>query len=93
MVGPLIAAPCPLRGFVAALALLAAVPVPCALADALQQRNFGAWNRADECARQAQLKFPDFTKLSNAQREAWRQQCLRNNRLPVVSAPPVPPSQ
>ena len=59
-------------------------------ADALQQQSFSAWKAMQECAKQANLKFPDHTPEGNTQREAARQECLRAHRLPV-SGPGVPP--
>jgi hypothetical protein len=40
------------------------------------------WKGMDNCARQAQTAFPDFSPDSNAKREAKLDQCLRANNLP-----------
>jgi hypothetical protein len=44
------------------------------------------WKTSDNCARQAQLAFPDFTAEANAKRDAKLKECLEANRL----APRVP---
>ncbi len=74
-----------------AILLLGAALLPgTARADALQQESFSSWKAMQECAKQANLKFPDHTPEGNARREAARQECLRAHRLPV-SGPAVPP--
>jgi hypothetical protein len=44
------------------------------------------------CAQLAAQKYPDHTPEGNAQREAYRQNCLRQRHLPVTGAPPPPPA-
>jgi len=40
------------------------------------------WKTMDNCAKQAQAAFPDFTPDSNAKREAKLRDCLNANNLP-----------
>ena len=40
------------------------------------------WKTMDECAKQAQTAFPDFTADSNAKREAKLQECLQSKNMP-----------
>ena len=40
------------------------------------------WKGMDNCARQAQAAFPDFSPDSNAKREAKLKDCLNANNLP-----------
>ena len=79
------AAVAPAAVLLAALAL--AVPRP-ARADASQTQSFRIWSQMNACARLAAQKFPDHTPEGNAQREAYRQNCLRERHLPVVAVPP-----
>ena len=39
------------------------------------------WRTGDNCAKQAQAAFPDFTPDSNAKRDAKLKECLEANRL------------
>jgi hypothetical protein len=66
------------------LLLLAAVSVP-ARADQSVSGASAAWRNADQCAKDAFKKYPDYTPQSNAAREAMRRECLRNHRLPDSS--------
>ena len=72
-----------------ALGLVPAAPHR-ARADAQQQQSFSAWRQMQDCAREAIKKFPDHTPQGNAQREAAREDCLRQRHLPVT--PPLPRS-
>lgn len=75
----------------AAIVLAALVPAAgprLARADAQQKQSFTVWNQMANCARLAAQKYPDHTPEGNAQREAYRQNCLREHHLPVVAAPP-----
>jgi hypothetical protein len=40
------------------------------------------WKYMDNCARQAQAAFPDFTPDSNAKRDARLKDCLQGGNLP-----------
>jgi hypothetical protein len=40
------------------------------------------WHSMDDCAKQAQTAFPDFTPDSNAKREAKLKDCLDVRNLP-----------
>lgn len=40
------------------------------------------WKTMDNCAKQAQTAFPDFSPDSNAKREAKLKDCLNGNNLP-----------
>jgi len=67
-----------IRLFVAALALAPLV------AGASQQgvvvgRN---WRSMDQCAKEAQTAFPDFTAEANAKRDARLNECLANKNMP-----------
>lgn len=66
-----------------------AAPRP-ARADAQQTQTFAIWRTMEECARQASKASPDHTPEGNAKREAARQECLRDHRLPVSAPPPAP---
>jgi hypothetical protein len=39
------------------------------------------WKTGDNCAKQAQAAFPDFTVEANAKRDAKLKECLEANRL------------
>jgi hypothetical protein len=52
-----------------------------------QQDSAHKWRMADNCARAAFAKFPDYTPESNAQRENYRRSCLRINGLPAPDGP------
>jgi hypothetical protein len=41
-----------------------------------------AWRSADQCAKDAFKKYPDYTEAAKSQREAMRRECLRNHDLP-----------
>lgn len=68
--------------------MFAAVLLPAGVARAQQnaQTATGHWHTADQCGKDAFKKFPDFTPDSNAKREAFRLECLRNHRLPAPAA-------
>jgi hypothetical protein len=54
-------------------------------ADAGTQEGLTAianWKAMDNCARQAQAAFPDFTPDSNAKRNAKLKECLEGSNLP-----------
>jgi hypothetical protein len=40
------------------------------------------WKTMDNCAKQAQAAFPDFTAASEAERDAVLKRCLESNNLP-----------
>ena len=67
---------------------LAAVLLPASLAqaDVNEEHANTAWRSADQCAKDAFAKFPDYTTASNAKREVLRRECLRNHRLPDPAA-------
>jgi hypothetical protein len=69
-----------------AMGLIPAAP-RLAHADAQQQQSFSVWRQMQDCARLAAKKFPDHTPEGNTQREASRQDCLRQRHLPVTAAP------
>lgn len=74
----------------AALLLLAAPRL--AYADAQQQANFSIWHMMGTCAQLAAKQYPDHTPEGNAKREAARQECLRQNHLPVTGSPVAAPA-
>lgn len=49
------------------------------------------WKGMDNCARQAQAAFPDFSPDSNAKREAKLDDCLRAGNLPPREPPASAP--
>jgi hypothetical protein len=52
-----------------------------------EQDSTHKWRMADNCARAAFAKFPDYTPDSNARRENYRRACLRVNGLPAPDGP------
>jgi len=64
--------------------LVAGSSGPAAAADINQHKAAAAWKQSDNCAQEAFRKYPDYTPQSNARREAARQACQRNHRLPVT---------
>ena len=70
-----------LATFVAALACLA-LALPAGAAS--QQGNLAIknWKLSDQCAKEAQAAFPDFTAESNAKRDAKLKACLAGKNLP-----------
>jgi len=61
--------------------LLALMP---GLAQGASQQATGVmknWKTGDNCAKQAQAAFPDFTPEANAKRDAKLKECLEANRL------------
>ncbi len=65
-----------------ALVMAAALALGTAHADVNGTNATTAWRKADNCAKAALLKYPDYTPESNAKREAARRACLRDHRLP-----------
>ena len=84
----------PIAFLVGTAVLLAAAP-RLARADAQQQQSFRVWSQMADCARLASKQYPDHTPEANVQREAARQNCLRQRHLPVIPASPgaEPPPQ
>jgi hypothetical protein len=39
------------------------------------------WKTGDNCAKQAQAAFPDYTAEANAKRDAKLKECLEGNRV------------
>ena len=56
----------------------------CSAAEASQQGVVveKGWKGMDNCARQAQTAFPDFTAEANAKRDAKLKECLAGQNLP-----------
>jgi hypothetical protein len=53
-------------------------------AQAISQQGAGVmrnWKTGDNCAKQAQTAFPDFTPEANAKRDAKLKECLEANHL------------
>jgi hypothetical protein len=69
-----------------ALLLAAAMMLVAGPAAATQQglTAIANWKQMDNCARQAQAAFPDFTADSNAKRDARLKQCLESSNLPPL---------
>jgi hypothetical protein len=75
-------------------AAVASLLVAGAAAAATQQgvSAMAKWKVMDNCTRQAQAAFPDFTADAEAKREAKLQQCLDASNLPPRQpAMPSPP--
>ncbi|MGO8918423.1 MAG: hypothetical protein ACLQJR_21190 [Stellaceae bacterium] len=72
-----------------ALSLAGTLP---AMADANWKTSSSVWRAMDNCNKAARKAFPDYTRESNAKREAARQNCLRAGNLPGEGSapPPVP---
>lgn len=70
-----------------AIALFGTLP---AAADAYWKQSSSVWKAMDNCNKAARKAFPDYTRESNAKREAARQNCLRGGNLPgEAGAAPV----
>lgn len=81
------------RNLPARLALALALALPAlapqrAEADANWKQSNAVWRAMDKCTRDAQKRFPDYTREANGKREAYRQQCLRSANLPGEADPP-----
>jgi len=64
-----------------ALLILALVP-GAALASQQGMTVTKNWRAMDQCARDAQAAFPDFTEEANAKRAAKEKECLEGKNLP-----------
>ena len=49
------------------------------------------WKTMDQCAKQAQTAFPDFTAEANAKRDTKLKECLEGQNLPPRA--PLAPGQ
>ena len=49
------------------------------------------WKTMDQCAKEAQTAFPDYTAEANAKREAKLKECLEGKNLPPRG--PLAPGQ
>jgi hypothetical protein len=58
-------------------------------ATANQRTAQKAWNDSDKCAKQAALKYPDYTAEELAKRDAFLRRCL--NGLGLPGRAPAPP--
>ncbi len=72
-------------------AAMALAPGIAAAATAQGTTAIQRWKGMDNCARQAQTAFPDFSPNSNAKREAKLNDCLRANNLPPRQQEGAPP--
>jgi hypothetical protein len=72
-------------GWAMALTLVAGAAQATGQGNSTMQR----WKGMDNCAKQAQAAFPDFSPESNAKREAKYQDCLNAGNLPP-RAPETP---
>ena len=79
------------------LILIFALPtlaVPeCDAAESQWMQSKRVWSKMDRCAHEAQKKYPDYTRESNAKREAFRRLCLRKENLPGGDDPEPEPQQ
>jgi hypothetical protein len=85
-----------LRGLCAASSLAMAglcLASPPVAANANWQQSSSIWKTLDKCTHAAQKAFPDYTRESNAKREAFRRKCLRGANLPAGDDPPQPSPQ
>jgi hypothetical protein len=79
-------------GALLAVAAMALAGAPRAAADQNWKASSAVWKAMDKCTQEARKAYPDYTRESNAKREAARQACLRASNLPgEASAPPSPP--
>lgn len=64
--------------------LATALALLCGAAEATSQGTSAIqrWHSMDDCAKQAQAAFPDFSADSNAKREAKLEDCLNARNLP-----------
>jgi hypothetical protein len=64
--------------------LAAALVLSTAGAQATQQGQAAvkSWKQMDNCAKQAQAAYPEFSAESNAKRDAKLQECLNSGNLP-----------
>jgi hypothetical protein len=63
-------------------------------AEASQQGQavVSSWKAADNCAKQAQAAYPDYSAEANAKRDAKLKECLSNGNLaPRQPLSPPPP--
>ena len=67
---------------VLALVLLALAQVASWAASQQGAVTIKNWKTMDQCAREAQTAFPDFTADSNAKRDARLKDCLAGKNLP-----------
>ncbi len=49
------------------------------------------WKRMDNCAKQAQAAYPDYSAEANAKRDAKLKECLNSNNLPPRQPSAQPP--
>jgi len=68
----------------AAFVFVTAFLVGAANAEATQQgqQSLHNWKVMDNCAKQAQAAYPDFSADANAKRDAKLKECLSNGALP-----------
>ena len=71
----------------AGLALALLFRTPAAQADDKLNSSITEWHGMDVCAHQAFEKYPDYTRQSNLDREAYRRACLRRSQLPAPDTP------
>jgi hypothetical protein len=53
----------------------------------------GNWKRMDNCAKQAQAAYPDYSAEANAKRDQKLKECLNSNNLPPRQPSAPPPSR
>jgi hypothetical protein len=79
----------PIAVLIAAALLLAAGPAAATQQAVTAMAN---WKAMDNCARQAQAAYPDFTADAAAKRDAALKQCLEGGNLPPRQPEmPTPP--
>lgn len=76
--------------FAFALAGALVVGIVSAQATQVGQQALRNWKQMDNCARQAQIAFPNFDADSNAKRDAKLKACLNANNLPPRESFPSP---
>ena len=76
-----------------AFALAAGLLFSAVAAQASQQgmAAVGNWKRMDNCAKQAQAAYPDFSAEANAKRDQKLKECLNSNNLPSRQPLAQPP--
>jgi hypothetical protein len=74
-----------------ALSLLTLLLAPAARPSQQGVQATKNWKSMDQCAKEAQLAFPDYTAEASAKREIKLKECLEGKNLPPRG--PLPPGR
>lgn len=69
-------------GFLVLFALGITLVAPVRADTVRKKQSFEIWHEQDDCAREAFKKFPDYTRQSNARRDAAMLRCEQKHHLP-----------